>query len=109
MKNFLTLLCVIACSAGLRAAPGPIRVLFLGQDGGDATKHCHVLMREFGRDAIWFDYTADAATVTPEWAARFDAVLLDAPREIFKAVAMLDAKRVVSPEFPAEDKAWTGV
>ncbi|MFM1770811.1 MAG: hypothetical protein RJA22_3340, partial [Verrucomicrobiota bacterium] len=36
------------------ASPGPIRVLYLGQEGTDASRHCHALMRDLGRDAIWF-------------------------------------------------------
>src|SRR5437867_1880127 len=50
-----------------RAASGPIRVLYLGQEDNQAAQHCHVLMRELGREAIWFDYTAESGMVTPEW------------------------------------------
>src|SRR5688572_23647237 len=46
---------------------GPIRVLFLGTEEGGSRKHCHTVMRDFGRDALWFDYAADPAQVTPEW------------------------------------------
>src|SRR2546425_8105667 len=49
-----------------RAASGPIRVLYLGREDNQAAQHCHVLMRELGREAIWFDYTAGAGIVTPE-------------------------------------------
>src|SRR5688500_8800553 len=55
---------------------GPIRILFLGTEEGGGRKHCHAVMRDLGRDALWFDYAADPARVTPEWIARFDAVLL---------------------------------
>src|SRR5688572_26978164 len=40
---------------------GPIRVLFLGTEEAGSRKHCHTVMRDFGRDALWFDYTADSA------------------------------------------------
>ena len=31
---------------------GPIRVLFLGTEAGGSRKHCHTVMRDFGRDAL---------------------------------------------------------
>src|SRR5688500_515770 len=61
---------------------GPIRVLFLGTEEDGSRKHCHAVMRDLGRDALWFDYTADPAQVTAEWIAKFDAVLLDASAAI---------------------------
>jgi len=39
----------------------------------------HVLMRDLGRDAVWFDYIYDPAAATPAFVAKFDLVLLDAP------------------------------
>ena len=100
------LLAGITASSALAADSGPIRVLYIGKEGSDSTKHCHVLMREMGRDAVWFDYTADASVVTPEWLAKFDAVLLDAPKEDFKALAAAPAGKVVSVSFAGDDKAW---
>ena len=49
------------------AATGPIRVLHLGKDGTPAPRHAHVLMREMGRDAVWFDYTSEPALVLEGW------------------------------------------
>ena len=74
------------------AATGPIRVLHLGKDGTPAPRHAHVLMREMGRDAVWFDYTSEPALVTPEWMTKFDAVV-DAPREDFGARGRSGAAR----------------
>jgi hypothetical protein len=35
------------------AAPGPLRVLHVGQVGTPSARHAHALMRELGREAIW--------------------------------------------------------
>jgi putative membrane-bound dehydrogenase-like protein len=78
---------------------GPIRVLFLGTEEDDSRKHCHAVMRDFGREALWFDYTADPAQVTPEWIARFDAVLLDAPATTFPVLSTVPPAKVVTADF----------
>ncbi len=78
---------------------GPIRVLFLGTEAGGSRAHCHTVMRDFGRDALWFDYTADPAQVTPEWLAKFDAVLLDAPAGNFPALSATSPTKVVTADF----------
>lgn len=102
---FLVALTLPLCA---EAAPGPIRVAYLGKEGTAAPKHCAALMRELGRDAIWFDYTASTADATPEWIGAFDAVLLDAPKEDFRTLAGVDPKRVVTAEFTGEEAAWSG-
>ncbi|MES2709017.1 MAG: PVC-type heme-binding CxxCH protein [Verrucomicrobiota bacterium] len=81
------------------AAPSPLRVLFLGTEETGGRRHCHTVMRDLGREAVWFDYTADPAQVTPEWLAKFDAVLLDAPAAGFPALAALDKAKVVTVDF----------
>jgi hypothetical protein len=87
-------------SAAAPASPrGAIRVLFLGSEAAGSRKHCHTVMRDFGRDALWFDYTADPAQVTPEWIAQFDAVLLDAPAATFPALAGVPQAKVVTTDF----------
>ena len=105
MKKLVTLILSVTALLPALAATGPIRVLYLGKEGTPATKHVHVLMRDLGRDAIWFDYTADTALVTPAWIAKFDAVLLDAPKEDFQSLADLDAKKIVAPDFTQNDQA----
>ena len=106
MKRILPLALALALTALAHAAPGPLRVLFAGRGDDASGRHCHVLMRELGRDAIWFDYVEDNAALTPEWLAKCDLVLLDAPREDFPALAKFDAQRVVAAEFAGDDKAW---
>ncbi len=84
---------------GAAGQTGAIRVLFLGDEKAGSRQHCHTVMRDLGRDAIWFDYTADSAQVTPEWIAQFDAVLLDAPAGIFPALSGAAPAKVVSVDF----------
>lgn len=88
------------------AAPSPIRVLHLGHDGSPSANHAHVLMRELGRDAIWFEYTSDPGVATAEWIQRFDAVLLDAPRDAFPALSAAVPAQIVTSEFTGDAKAW---
>src|ERR1051325_8640743 len=97
----------LAFAATAIAAPGPIRVLYLGKEGTPSSKHCAALMQELGRDAIWFDYTTDPHLVTREWIGKFDAVVLDAPGEDFKELGAQDAERLVKLEFGADERAWT--
>lgn len=106
MKKLLSLLLSTVLSSSALSA-GPIRVLYLGKEGTSSSQHCHALMEQFGRDAIWFDYIADPSTVTPEWLAKFDAVLLDAPSGDFASLAQIDRKRVVSDQLPAADTDWS--
>src|SRR5258708_1574397 len=106
MNRLLLLIQIITFFLSAHAAPGPLRILYLGKEGTAATQHAHVLMREFGRDAIWFDYTGNPAQVIPEWLARFDAVLLDAPRADFSALTNVEARRIVTPDFANDDKPW---
>ncbi len=105
MKYLLPLV-LLASIVTAGAAPGPIRVLYLGREDTNVTRHCHVLMRDLGRDAIWFDYTSNPAVVTPEWIAKFDAVLVDAPKDEFKALGGVDSKRVVAGEYSGDERSW---
>ncbi len=98
MKRILPLALSLALTALAHAAPGPLRVLFAGKGDDASGKKCHALMRDLGREAIWFDYVADKAGLTPEWLAKCDVVLLDAPSGDFPALAGFDAKRVVTAE-----------
>lgn len=99
----ISLLVVLFASS--RANARPLRILYLGQEGTNATRHAHVLMRDLGRDAIWFDFTADPRVATREWLAKFDAVLLDAPRAAFPAVAD-GTLRVIAPVFSGDESQW---
>jgi putative membrane-bound dehydrogenase-like protein len=85
----------------LESPKGPIRVLFLGNEAAGSRQHVHVLMREFGRDAVWFDYADDPKTVTPERLALFDAVIEDGA-----TIEGVDPKRLVKVEFTGDEQTW---
>lgn len=104
MKRLLTLLVALTATALTHAATGPIRVLHLGDGTTNTARHAHVLMRDLGRDAIWFDYTSDARVVTPEWIAKFDVVLLDAPLGDFKTLVGVNTKNVVAAPSAEDNK-----
>ncbi len=78
---------------------GPLRILFLGTEEGGSRGRVHIVMRDFGRDALWFDYAADPARVTAEWIAKFDAVLLDAPANTFPGLSAVPPTKVVAADF----------
>ncbi|MEA3206999.1 MAG: hypothetical protein QOE70_56 [Chthoniobacter sp.] len=106
MKKLLPVCFALALSTAALAAPGPLRILYVGKEGTLAPKHCALLMQELGRDAIWFDYTSDPHAVTREWLEKFDAIVLDAPGEEFKELGAHDAERMVKPEFGPDEKTW---
>jgi hypothetical protein len=89
-----TLLSTLLLSLALPCAANPLRVLYLGTADRTPRMTAHVLMRDLGRDAIWFDYVADPAAATPEFAAKFDLVVLDAPADTFaKTLATVPAAK----------------
>jgi putative membrane-bound dehydrogenase-like protein len=106
MKKLLSLLLSAVFLSSALVAAGPIRVLYLGKDGTSSNQHCHILMEQLGRDAIWFDYIADATVVTPEWLAKFDAVLLDAPAADFATLGKHNPRQIVSDQLPTSDTDW---
>ena len=89
-----TLLCLFVCVAAACSA-NPIRVLYLGTPDRGPRMNAHVLMRDLGRDAIWFEYASDAKALTPDFLARFDVVVNDAPAGTFDALASLPAGKVL--------------
>lgn len=59
---------------------GPVRVLYAAADhaGHPEAKRCAALMKELGRDAIWFDFEASGdAKAAGERLTYYDAVLAD--------------------------------
>jgi putative membrane-bound dehydrogenase-like protein len=75
----------------------PLRVLYLGTPDRTPRMTAHVLMRDLGRDAIWFDYVYDPAAATPEFAAKFDLIVLDAPADTYtNALADMPATAVLA-------------
>ena len=90
-----SLLFALFLSLALKCAANPIRVLYLGTADRAPRMTCHVLMRDLGRDAIWFDYVYDSKAATPEFVAKFDVVVLDAPVDTYSALAAVPvAKRL---------------
>lgn len=72
---FLTLFLAIS-----NAVPtdGPIRVLFLGHESNHhpSGEKLHMLMKEFGRDAIFFDYYTKPDCLNAETLNNYDALML---------------------------------
>lgn len=105
MKSLLLSLAFIAMTAFAQAASGPIRVLYVGSAATqkDASQHCHILMRELGRDAIWFDFTSPKdATPVGERIANYDLVILDG-LEI--SASQPTKTPTLTPLFPADLEA----
>lgn len=80
----------------LECAASPIRVLYLGTPDRTPRLTAQVLMRDLGRDAIWFDYVSDPGAATPEFVAKFDLVLLDAPATAFPTLAGVSKAKVLA-------------
>jgi putative membrane-bound dehydrogenase-like protein len=104
VKNPVLLL-ALAAALAWPAAASPIRVLYLGTPDRGARMTAHALMRDLGRDAIWFDYVSDPAAATPEFVAKFDAVVLDAPAEKFPALARVPAAKRLAASALGEREA----
>ncbi len=107
MKRSLSLAFTLALPAFAVAAPSPLRVLFLGDSSPASRDHCHILMRELGRDAVWFDYASDPAQVTAESVGQFDAVLVEGAADRFPALGGADKTKLVTESF-AGDEATLG-
>ncbi len=92
MKTSLFL--ALFVSLAFKCAANPIRVLYLGTADRGPRMTAHALMRDLGRDAIWFDYVSDPAAATPAFVAKFDVIVVDAPADTFKALNISAAKRI---------------
>ncbi len=101
----LALALALALPGLAAAAPTPLRVLFLGDGQKISRDHCHVLMKELGRDAIWFDYLSDPSQLSPEHLARFDALLLDGSADRFPALRQSPPAKIVAPAFTPDPAA----
>jgi putative membrane-bound dehydrogenase-like protein len=91
-SSFLPILLV---ALALKCAANPIRVLYLGTAERTPRLSAHVLMRDLGRDAIWFDYLSDPKGATPEFISKFDVIVLDAPAAAFPVLVAVPAAKVV--------------
>lgn len=75
INAFLTA-CHLAVGA-VCAADGPIRALCPLVEGDESQRQAlHDLMRDLGRDAIWFDVMKQSEALKPDMADRYDALLL---------------------------------
>ncbi len=105
MKRSLSLAFTLALPAIAAAAPSPIRVLFLGDSSPASRDHCHILMKELGREAVWFDYASDPAQVTVESLGQFDAVLVEGAADRFPALGSTDKTKLVTGSFAGDGGA----
>jgi putative membrane-bound dehydrogenase-like protein len=89
------------------AAPRPIRVLYLDQQGAEQRKigTLHSAMRDHGRDAIYFDYFTSADVLTPKMAALYDVALVcgsDAAHPALEALSKTNRVRTVNANEPSD-------
>lgn len=97
MKKIPFLL-ILFLALAASALAQPIRVLYLGTEERTSRMACHVLMRDLGRDAIWFDYISDPNAATPDFIAKFDVVVLDAPVNTFAPFNLAPSKRLLAAD-----------
>ena len=71
----LPLLATLFFVFALTCAAQPLRVLYLGTPDRTPRMNAHVLMRDLGRDAIWFDYVYDPAAATPAFVAKLPPIV----------------------------------
>ncbi len=95
--RLLLVLLLLAAPLAAHSAPrtGPLRVLFLGHtsEHHDSGTFHPLLMRAWGREAIYLDYETSLAVLTPARLADYDAVLLYANHDRIapeQAQALLD-------------------
>jgi putative membrane-bound dehydrogenase-like protein len=62
----------------LHAAPRPLRIAYIDVDGAERSKKglLNELMRDLGREALFFDYFGTPADLTPELAALYDSAVV---------------------------------
>ncbi len=93
----LPLLWLLFVSLALKCGAQPLRVLYLGTPDRTPRMTAHVLMRDLGRDALWFDYVSNPADATPAFVSKFDLVVLAAPADLFtRALAAVPASHTLA-------------
>ena len=93
----IPLLATLFFVLALTCAAQPLRVLYLGTPDRTPRMNAHVLMRDLGRDAIWFDYVSDPVAATSDFVAKFDILILDASADTYtKALAAIPAANVLT-------------
>ena len=102
MKTLIAFLFTLAFATVSSAAEGPLRVVVPLVEGDTAQANAiHLLMRDLGRDAIWFDVLSQEEALRPATLARYDALLLHgkvtaAPKNIHPVMLPLNGE--VAPE-----------
>ncbi len=90
----------------LECAAQPIRVLYLGTPERGPRMTAHALMRDLGREAIWFDYVSDPADLTARFVGKFDLVVVDGPADTFaRALGDLPAGKRLAASALGSDPA----
>ncbi len=106
-KTFAASLFALAFATISLAAEGPLRVVVpLAENDAAQAAAIHVLMRDLGRDAIWFDALPQEEALRPATLARYDALLLHgkvaaAPQDIYAFVLPLNGE-VIPAKFKAD-------
>jgi putative membrane-bound dehydrogenase-like protein len=88
-----------ALTLHVHAAPKPIRVLYFDVTGDEQSKigTLHEVMKQHGRDAIFFDYFTNNDGLTPAIAALYDVALVSGSAENVSALeALVKAKRILT-------------
>ena len=91
----ISLLLALFFALALKGAANPNRVLYVGTADRTPRMAAHALMRDLGRDAIWFDYVSDPKAATPAFVAKFDVIVLDAPAATFPFLATVPAAKML--------------
>ena len=99
MKRNPTFALLLLLASAAAAAASPLRILYAGTSERSPRMTCHSLMRDLGREAIWFDYVSEPAHATVDFVSRFDAVIIDAPAERFPTLGgVAAAKRIAAAQ-----------
>jgi hypothetical protein len=83
----------------LQAAPRPLRIAYLDVSGAERSKKGLLtdLMRELGRDALFFDYYGVPADFTPELAGLYDSVVVSGDGTGLGTLSSLKERGLVLP------------
>ena len=108
MKNRLILAFLFLALTAAGSA-SPLRILYAGTPDRAPRMACHALMRDLGRDAIWFEYVSDPAAATADFVGKFDAVVLDADGVTIE-IEMCPVCRIghLVPYVGADDETFEG-
>lgn len=81
LPRLLAAASALALAATGAAHANPIRILYLGTPEREPRMTAHALMRDLGREAVWFDYISERGDLSPSLLASSHAIVVDAPAE----------------------------